>query len=173
MNSLQGGSGVGAGASNSISRDKAYPNLSHLLPTSVTVPMVDTIATSSPDRLDSLLSFLPSSIIVLSGSNPSDYDGKNEPSAEAVTRAKASMSLEAKKSLVKKVLRSPQFHQGLVAISKALYDGGLPGISDALGVEVENNGYMKNMPMPVGGGQALEAFVDGVKNTVQKQGRQQ
>lgn len=152
-----------------MSGDKAFPNLSHLLPTSITVSMVDRIASSNPAGLDSLLNFLPSSIIVLSGRNPGDYDGKNEPSAEAVTKAKESLSLEDKKTLVKKILRSPQFHQGLVAISKALYDGGLPGVSDALGVEVENGGYMKNMPMPLGGGQALEAFVDGMKNTVQKQ----
>jgi hypothetical protein len=50
----------------------------------------------------------------------------------------------------------------------ALRDGGLPGVADALGIRVENGGYMQGGGMPLGGGQAVKAFVDGVKRTVQE-----
>lgn len=169
LNSLRGQSGLSAGQGQSQDADKAYPYLSHLLPTSITVPMIDTIAANAPERLDTLLSFLPPAIIVLSGNNPEAFDGKNEPSAQAVGAAKASLSLEGKKTLLKKVLRSPQFHQALGTLTQALRDGGLPGVADALGIRVENGGYMQNGSMPLGGGQAVEAFVEGVKKTVREQ----
>lgn len=76
------------------------------------------------------------------------------------------MSLEDKKILLKKVLRSPQFHQALGSLTMALRDGGLPGIADALGVKVDNGGYIASTGMPLGGGHAVKAFVEGVKKTV-------
>lgn len=170
MDSLRGQSGLSAGQQGQRQdADKPYPYLNHLLPTSITVPMVDTIAANAPERLDTLLSFLPPAVIVLSGNNPDAFDGKNEPSAQAVEESKASLSLEAKKALLKKVLRSPQFHQALGTLTQALRDGGLPGVADALGIRVENGGYMQNGSMPLGGGQAVEAFVEGVKKTVREQ----
>lgn len=150
-------------------QDKPYPHLSHLLPTSITVPMVDAIAADDPGRLDTLMTFLPRSVIVLSGPNPDAFNGKDEPSAAAVEEASASLSLEAKKSLLKKVLRSPQFHQALGVLTQALRDGGLPGVADALGIRVENGGYLQNGSMPLGGGLAIEAFVEGVRETVREQ----
>lgn len=133
--------------------------------------MVDTIAANAPERLDTFLELLPPAVVVLAGSNPDAFDGRSEPSAEALRSAKASMSLEDKKALLKKVLRSPQFHQALATLTQALRDGGLPSIADALGIRVENGGYFPNGSMPLGGGQAVEAFVEGVKRTVQQQGR--
>lgn len=116
--------------------------------------------------MDSLLSYLPQSIIVLATGSP-DYDGTGEPSAAAVETAKASLSLEDKRSLLKKVMRSPQLNQALASLTMALRDGGLPSIADALGVQVQNGGYFQGSGMPMGGGQAVEAFVEGVKKTVQ------
>jgi 26S proteasome regulatory subunit N13 len=150
-------------------QDKPYPHLSHLLPTSVTVPMIDHIAANDPARLDTFLGFLPASVIVLSGPNPEVFSGKGEPSAAEVDRAKAALSLEDKKALLKRVLRSPQFFQALGVLTQALRDGGLPGVADALGINVENGGYLPNGTMPLGGGQAVEAFVEGVKKTVGEQ----
>ncbi|KAF4123381.1 26S proteasome regulatory subunit N13 [Geosmithia morbida] len=172
--SLQGQPGMSTGGQQhrSQSADKPYPHLTHLLPTSITVPMVDSLATSNPERLDVLLSFLPPAVIVLSGNNPNAYDGKNEPSAEAVEAAKASLSLDRKKILLKKVLRSPQFSQALGILTQALRDGGLPGIADALGIKVQNGGYLANGSMPMGGGQAVEAFVEGVKSKVREEGNE-
>lgn len=169
LDSLRGQPGLSDGQGSGQEADKLYPYLNHLLPTSITVPMIDTLATNAPECLDTLLSFLPPAVIVLSGNNPSAFDGKSEPSAEAVEAAKASLSLEGKKALLKKVLRSPQFHQALGTLTHALRDGGLPGVADALGIKVENGGYMQNGSMPLGGGQAVEAFVEGVKKTVQDQ----
>ena len=146
--------------------EKPYPYLNHLLPTSITVPMID----GAPvEFADALISFLPPAVIVLAGSSPDAYDGKSEPSAAAVEAAKASLSLEAKRSLLKKVLRSPQFSQALGSLTMALRDGGLPSIAEALGVKVENGGYIPGGGMPLGVGHAVEAFVDGVKKTVQEE----
>lgn len=106
--------------------------------------------------------------MVLASGSP-DFDGKFEPSTEAVEAAKASLSLDDKRTLLKKVLRSPQFHQALGSLTMALRDGGLPGVADALGVGVENGGYLQDSGMPMGGGNAVKAFVEGVKKTVQEQ----
>lgn len=51
----------------------------------------------------------------------------------------------------------------------ALRDGGLPMIGEALGLEVENGGMIKHGSMPLGGGDAVQAFVEGVKRTVEKE----
>ncbi|CAI6095608.1 unnamed protein product [Clonostachys chloroleuca] len=165
LESLRGQPGL-SGGQQAQGIDKPYPHLSHLLPTSITVAVIDAIAANAPERLDTFLNFLPPAVIVLAGNNPDAFDGKNDPSAQAVEEAKASLSLEAKKSLLKKVLRSPQFHQALGTLTQALRDGGLPSIADALGINVENGGYLSSGGMPLGGGQAVEAFVEGVKKTV-------
>ncbi len=78
------------------------------------------------------------------------------------------MSVQQKKALLVKVLRSPQFHQSLSSLTMALRDGGLPTVADALGIQVENGGFLQGGAMPLGGGAAVEAFVEGVKKSVQK-----
>lgn len=165
--SLGGQSGVTRGQAGQNTADKTYPYLNHLLPTSITVPMIDAVAAESPERLDTLLGVLPPAVIILASNNPDAFDGKNEPPTQAVDEAKASMSLLAKKDLLKKVLRSPQFHQALGVLTQALRDGGLPSVAGALGIRVENGGYVQGGTMPLGGGYAVEAFVEGVKKTVQ------
>lgn len=145
--------------------DLPYPYLSHLLPASTTVPLADA-ATS--EVADTLLGFLPPAVIVLASGSPG-FDGTQEPTAEAVEAAKASLSLDDKRALLKKVMRSPQFHQALGSLTMALRDGGLPGVADALGVQVENGGYIPDSGVPLGGGYAVKAFVEGVKKTVREQ----
>lgn len=39
-------------------------------------------------------------------------------------------------------------------------------IGEALGLDVENGGSIRGGTMPLGGGEAVEAFVNGVKRTV-------
>ena len=51
----------------------------------------------------------------------------------------------------------------------ALRDGGLPTISEALCIRVRNGGFMHGGAMPLGGGEAVEAFVEGVKTSVEKE----
>lgn len=122
---------------------------------------------ASEAQLDELLSFLPPSLVILS-QQADTGDASTEPTADAIEAAKQAMSIGQKKALLVKVLRSPQFHQSLASLTMALRDGGLPSVADALAIKVENNGYVKGSSVPLGGGDAVEAFVEGVKKTVEK-----
>ncbi|KAK1711001.1 uncharacterized protein CLUP02_05435 [Colletotrichum lupini] len=143
--------------------DKPFPYLSHLLPNEITIPM---LRSASEEFIDSLLSFLPPAVVVLA--TEADDLGDSEPTADAAAAATATLSLAEKKSLLERVLRSPQFHQALGSLTMALRDGGLPTIAEALSVKVPNGGYMRGGAMPLGGGEAVEAFVEGVKSTVKE-----
>ncbi|KAI0022216.1 proteasome complex subunit Rpn13 ubiquitin receptor-domain-containing protein [Xylariomycetidae sp. FL0641] len=161
LDSLKGGANAGA----SQGEGKLYPLLSDLLTPPNTMPMLQN---ATEDQVNNLLNFLPPQVIVLS--QQADVgDSTAEPSADAIDAAKQAMSLPQKKSLVEKILRSPQFHQSLTSLSMALRDGGLPTVADALQIKVENGGYIRGGQMPLGGGEAVEAFVEGVKKTVQEE----
>ncbi|KAI1859481.1 hypothetical protein JX265_010484 [Neoarthrinium moseri] len=162
LDSLKGGAGGAGGASQG--EGKLYPMLSDLLTPPVTVPMA---RDASEEQIDELLSFLPPSVLILSQQADS-VDASTEPTPDAIEAARQAMSLGQKKALLEKVLRSPQFHQSTSSLTMALRDGGLPSIAEALSIKVENNGYMKGSSMPLGGGDAVEAFVEGVKKTVEK-----
>ncbi|KAF4984177.1 hypothetical protein FZEAL_575 [Fusarium zealandicum] len=165
LDSLRGQPGLSGGQQQQ-SADKAYPYLNHLLPSSITVPMID----SAPEEFaDILISYLPPAVVVLASGSSDAVDGKSDPPAAAVEAAKASLSLGDKRILLKKVLRSPQFNQALASLTMAIRDGGLPSIADALGVKVQDGGYLRGSGMPMGGGQAVEAFVEGVKKTVEEE----
>lgn len=78
--------------------------------------------------------------------------------------------MDQKKDILRKVLRSPQFHQSLSSLTVALRNGGLPSIGDALGVPLENGGYIKRGGhVPLGGGDAVEAFLNGIRTGVEKE----
>ena len=159
MSSLSGGARPGQQE-----EKDAYPYLTHLLPKEVTLPVIES---ATEEYLDSLLSFLPPSVIMLAagaGTNASVAD----PSPDDLTAARASLSTGDKKVLLNKVLRSPQFHQSLASLSLALKDGGLPGIADALDINVANGGYIRGGGMPLGGDEAIKAFVEGVKKTMEE-----
>lgn len=163
LDSLRSQQGLSAGQQQHA--DLPYPYLNHLLPTSITVPMIDA---ASAEYADTLLSFLPPAVIVLATGSTTNVDGQTEPTGEALERAKASLTLDDKRRLLKKVVRSPQFSQALGTLTMALRDGGLPTVADALGIRVENGGYFQDGSVPLGGGQAVKAFVDGVKKTIQE-----
>ncbi|KPM38948.1 hypothetical protein AK830_g7635 [Neonectria ditissima] len=163
--SLKDQSGL-AGGQRQQGAEKPYPHLNHLLPTSITVPMIDD---APAEFVDTLTSFLPSAVILLASNSPEINKWGFEPPPRIVEAAKASLSLEDKRSLLKKVLRSPQFTQALGSLTMALRDGGLPSIAEALRIKVENGGYIPGGGMPLGGGHAVEAFVEGVKKTVQEE----
>ncbi|KAH6657499.1 proteasome complex subunit Rpn13 ubiquitin receptor-domain-containing protein [Truncatella angustata] len=162
LDSLKGGSGGAGGASQG--EDKLYPLLSDLLTPPTTVPMA---RDATEEQIDELLSFLPPQVLII-GQQADSGDATAEPTADAIEAARQAMSLGQKKALLEKVLRSPQFHQSLTSLTMALRDGGLPTVAEALSVKVENGGYMKGSSMPLGGGAAVEAFVEGVKKTVEK-----
>ncbi|CAK7263115.1 hypothetical protein SEPCBS119000_000318 [Sporothrix epigloea] len=161
------GAGIGTNAgTGGQSREKIYPLLNDLLDTSFTIPMV---RNASEEYIDSLLTYLPPAVLVLSQQNSgTEGVGSADHTADAALAAEASMSLSEKKSLLERVLRSPQFSQSLASLSMAIRDGGLPSIADALGCPVKNQGFLPQSSIPMGGGEAVEAFVEGVKSAVQE-----
>lgn len=167
--SLQGGQGgVTNRAGQQSAEGKVYPLLSDLLETSSTVPM---LSSAEEAYIDSLLALLPPVVLALAqqGASSSGDDLRSkDPSSESTSAAIAAMSLSQKKGLLEKVLRSPQFHQSLASLTMAIRDGGLPSVSEALGVKVENGGCVRGGSVPLGGGEAVEAFVEGVKKSVQE-----
>jgi hypothetical protein len=135
-----------------------YTTLPDLLPTSITVPIVDS---TSVEQIDNLLSYLPPTVLLIAQEGASSIDGMVEPNAATAAAALEALSLHQKKAILKRVLRSPQFHQSLGSLTMAIRDGGLPSIADALGVKVQNGGLVR-------GGDAVEAFIEGVKKIVEK-----
>lgn len=164
-NLLESLKGTPLGGGQSQAQGKLYPLLSDLLDTSITIPMIDS---ASDEYVDTLLDFLPPTVLVLAQQGSASSDVEGEPGAEAVSAARQAMSPGQKRALLKKVLRSPQFNQSLASTTAALRDGGLPSVAEALAVPVENGGYVRGGTVPLGGGDAIEAFVEGVKKAVQK-----
>ena len=158
LDSLKGGGqGLGGGGQ---SQGKIYPMLTDLLDTSTTLSMVD----HCHDKLvDLLVSFLPPTVVVLAHQGNNGPSLTKEPNPAEAAAAQAAMSFSQKRTLLKKVLRSPQFFQGLDSLSLALREGGLPSIAEAMGLRVENGGFVRGGTVPLGGGEAIEAFVNGVR----------
>ena len=145
------------------SQPKPFTTLPDLLPPSTTIPMVESLP---PSSINSLLSYLPPTLLLLS--QEADDASSVDPTPETAAAALETLSLDQKKDILRKVLRSPQFSQSLGSLTQALRDGGLPSISDALGVKVENGGFVRRGGVPVGGGEAVEAFLKGVKESVEE-----
>lgn len=160
LKSLGGGQG-----SQQQAQGQVYTTLPDLLPTSSTIPTIDAI---SSEQVDNLLSFLPPTILLVAQESSSQIDGLVEPTAATTQAALEAMSLDQKKSILKRVLRSPQFHQSLGSLTMAIRDGGLPSISEALGIKLENGGMVRGGSVPLGGGDAVEAFVEGVKKHIEE-----
>ena len=163
LNSLKGGQGIPT--QQMPQGGQIFTTLPDLLPSSTTIPIIDS---ATPAQLDNLLGYLPPAILLISRSSSVSADRTTEPSAASASAAIEVLPLEEKKTILKRVLRSPQFHQSLGSLTMALRDGGLPSIADALGVKVQNGGLVRGGSMPLGGGDAVEAFVDGVKKSVEE-----
>jgi len=160
LNSLKGS----GGGQLQQAQGKIYTTLPDLLPTSVTIPTIDS---ATIEQVDNLLAYLPPTLLLLAQEGSSSIDGLAEPNAGTTKAALESLSIDQKKSILKRVLRSPQFHQSLGSLTMALRDGGLPSIADALGIKLENGGLVRGGSVPLGGGEAVEAFVEGVKKSVE------
>lgn len=159
LKSLQGGQNFQSGA-----QEKLFTTLADLLTPPSTLPLVE----SADEKLVvHLLSFLPPALLLLA----QDVDDvPADPNPESAMAAVNALSLEQKKDILRRVLRSPQFTQSLGSLTVALRDGGLPSISDALQIKVENGGFMRRGGVPLGGGDAVEAFLEGVKRHVEEHG---
>jgi 26S proteasome regulatory subunit N13 len=161
LNSLKGGQGIPTQPLGG----QMFTTLPDLLPSSTTIPIIDS---ASPAQIDNLLSYLPPAIMLIAQSSSAPNDRTKEPSAASSSAAIAALPSDKKKVILKRVLRSPQFHQSLGSLTMAIRDGGLPSIADALGVKVQNGGLVRGGSVPLGGGEAVEAFVEGVKKSVEE-----
>ena len=141
-----------------------FTTLPDLLPPSTTIPIIDN---ANEAFANYLLNYVPPACLLLS--QEGDNTGSIDPTPETVKAAIGFLSLGQKKEILRKVLRSPQFSQSLSSLTVALRDGGLPSIGDALGIPIENGGFMRTGEVPIGGGDAVKAFLDGVKVAVEKE----
>lgn len=130
--------------------DSQYATLADLLSPSSTLPFLES---ADENTLNRLLSSLPESLQLLSKQN-----------ADAPVER---IGVDRKRDALRKVLRSPQFAQSLGSLTMAIRDGGLPSISDALKIPVQNGGFMRRGGVPLGGGEAVKAFVEGVRQQVE------
>ena len=142
---------------------KYFTTLQDLLPPSTTIPMID-----SADQIltDCLLSHVPPTLLLLA--QEVDDISSADPTSETAKAAMEALSLNQKKDILRKVMRSPQFSQSLGSLTMALRDGGLPSISDALHIKIMSSGFVHKGGMPVGGGEAVEAFLNGIKVAVEQ-----
>jgi 26S proteasome regulatory subunit N13 len=143
--------------------DRLFTTLADLLTPASTLPLIESADTETLDRF---LQYLPPTLVGLA--QEAD-DAARTQTAANVEASKDALSLDQKKDILRRVLRSPQFSQSLSSLTIALRDGGLPSISEALNIPVRNGGYMRRGAVPLGGGDAVEAFLDGVKDSAEKE----
>ena len=130
----------------------------------MTLPVID----AADDAFsDILLSYLPPQLVQ---ERVSVDMSTAEPGSGDMGIAPGRLSLAEKREILGKVVRSPQFIQSLGSLTVALRDGGLPSISEALGVKVKNGGFMRRGGVPLGGSEAVEAFLEGVKKGIEEDG---
>ena len=122
--------------------ENVFTTLSDLLAPETSVPVVS----SAPDALlDALLAQLPAAALLPEPHSPpaAAAPSPSTPSSSepATAEALAAMAPARKRAVLARVLHGPQLAQALVALTSALREGGLPTVSGALGVRVENGGY--------------------------------
>ena len=162
LRSMQGNKALGE--QQAPAQSTPFTTLPDLLPPSTTISIIDN---GDEFLINHLLNYVPPSLLLLS--QETDSSGLADPTTETVAAALEALSLSQKKDILRKVLRSPQFIQSLGSLTVALRDGGLPSIGDALGIPLENGGFMKRGGVPIGGGDAIKVFLDGIKAAVEKE----
>ncbi|RKF57408.1 putative 26s proteasome complex ubiquitin receptor subunit rpn13 protein [Golovinomyces cichoracearum] len=145
-----------------------FATISDLIPPSMTIPMIDSFYS---EQIDNLLKHLPLTILLIaqeSGSAEADLADESIKSSEiCAEKIIKGLSLELKKTILKQVLRSPHFHQSLASLTMAIRDGGLPSLAEALKIKVPNLGFVTGGTVPLGGSDAVEAFIAGIRTTVE------
>jgi hypothetical protein len=167
LRSLGGGGSGSAASSGRRQQATLFTTLPDLLTPEACIA---TLSNATPAYLDSLLSYLPPQLLTLAqSSDDSTSFPASETTPATATAAAEALSVDQKKELLTRVFRSPQLYQSLGSLTMALRDGGLPMVSDALGIKVENGGLIRGGNVPLGEGPAVEAFLNGVKNTVKEE----
>ncbi|KAF2279039.1 uncharacterized protein EI97DRAFT_484835 [Westerdykella ornata] len=159
LNSLRG-----AGLGGQEAGGDEFTTLMDLLSPNITIPVIDRAPAS---LINSLCSHLPPMILLLA--QEIDDVAEVDPTSETAQAAIEALDQDSKKDVLKRVLNSPQMRQSLASLTVALRDGGLPNVSQALKIDVANGGYIRGGAMPIGGGDAVKAFLEGVKKTVQRE----
>lgn len=163
MNSLQGGN-LGAGGSSSQQNSDPFTTLLDLLWPSHTISTVDK---ASPEFIDALCAQLPMTPFLLEA-EVEDVD-QIDPNSETARMAMQTLDQSEKVEVLKRILRAPQLRAALGSLTEALKTGALPTVAQGLKIDVENGGYMRGGAMSLGGGEAVKAFLEGVKKTVEKE----
>ena len=161
LKSLQGNQVLGSQRQSG--QPKPFTTLPDLLQTSTTLPIIEA---ASESYIDELLSNVPPTLLLLA--QEVDDSSSVDANSETAKAALEALSHDQKKDILRKVLRSPQFSQSLGSLTVALRDGGLPSICDALKIKVENGGFMRRGGVPLGGGEAVEAFLEAIKASVEE-----
>lgn len=147
--------------------ERPSTTLQDLLTPPSTLPFIEA---ADESNVDHLLSFLPPALLLLAQGNAEAAEAAEaETDSDLAQAALLSLDLSQKKDILRRVLRSPQFMQSLASLTVALRDGGLPSISEALQIPVTNGGFMRRGGVPLGGGDAVEAFLDGVRQHVKQE----
>ena len=169
LNSLGGSSNTSQQRSQQRAQqiDKPYTTLPELLLPATTVPYITAL---SGDKLNALCLHLPPDLFLLNQESSLTTSATNS-SPEAHQGALEALSDDQKRDILRRVLHSPQLTQSLASLTVAIRDGGLPMIGEALGLKVENGGKVKGGTVPLGGGEAVEGFVEGVRRTVDEEGK--
>ncbi|KFY21636.1 hypothetical protein V493_07246 [Pseudogymnoascus sp. VKM F-4281 (FW-2241)] len=139
-----------------------YTTLSDLLTTSTTIPLINN---ATEAQLDNFLSYLPPTVLLLAQESSAQIDGMVEPTSGTAQAALEALSVSQKRAILKRVLHSPQFSQGLGSLTMALQQGGLPSVAEALKIKVDNKA------MYAQGGEAVRQFVEGIKKSVVEEGQ--
>jgi 26S proteasome regulatory subunit N13 len=139
-----------------------YTTLSDLLTTSTTIPVINN---ATEAQLDNFLSYLPPTVLLLAQESSAQIDGMVEPTSGTAQAALEALSVSQKRAILKRVLHSPQFSQGLGSLTMALQQGGLPSVAEALKIKVDNKA------MYAQGGEAVRQFVEGIKKSVVEEGQ--
>lgn len=163
MNSLKSGN-LSSGSQGPSS--EPFTTLLDLLWPSHTIP---TVEKGSEELIDALCAQLPTTPFLIEA-EVDDVD-KIDPNSETAQIAIQTLDQEQKVDVLKRVLRAPQLRAALGSLTEALKTGALPTVSQALKIDVQNGGFMRGGAMPLGGGDAVKAFLDGVKKTVEKESK--
>lgn len=160
VDSLKGG---GLGGSSQPSSEP-FTTLLDLLWPSHTIP---TIEKASPELIDALCAQLPMTPFLLEA-EVEDVE-QIDPNSETARMAMQTLENGEKIDVLKRILRAPQLRAALGSLTEALKTGALPTVAQGLKIDVEHGGFMRGGAMPLGGGEAVKAFLEGVKRTVEKE----
>ena len=130
--------------------------------TSTTIPVINN---ATEAQLDNFLSYLPPTVLLLAQESSAQIDGMVEPTSGTAQAALEALSVSQKREILKRVLHSPQFSQGLGSLTMALQQGGLPSVAEALKIKVDNKALYAQ------GGEAVRQFVEGIKKSVVEEGQ--